>query len=167
MMPPQVDEVPAPPAGPGVVAPFAAPPRDRDLKGLWIGLGVGGLVLVLCCVGGVLGGGFFISFADNLARTQVADAARGYLGALQAEDYERAHDEYLCAAQQSRHPVSWFRDHYAASPVVAFSVDENDVIIQQDIVVPATVQQKGQVQRTMEFVMSQEGTRYVICGGVE
>ncbi|MET7402303.1 hypothetical protein ABZS66_53365 [Dactylosporangium sp. NPDC005572] len=167
MMPPQVDEVPAPPAGPGVVAPFAAPPRDRDMKGLWIGLGVGGLVLVLCCVGGVLGGGFFISFADNLARTQVADVARGYLGALQAENYERARNEYLCAAEQSRHTVNWFRDHYAASPVVAFSVNEDDVSIQQDIVVPANVEQEGQAPRWMRFVMTQEGTRYVICGGVE
>ncbi|GAA2578816.1 hypothetical protein GCM10010399_05700 [Dactylosporangium fulvum] len=167
MTPPQVDEVPAPPPGPGVVAPFAAPPRDRDMKGLWIGLGVGGLVLAICCVGGVFGGGFLVAFADNLTRTQVTDVVRGYLGALQTQNFQTARDEYLCAAEQRSHSVGWFKDRYGSSPVVAFSVDEDEVVIQQDIVVPAHVQQRGRGERLMEFTMSQEGTRYVICGGVE
>src|SRR5437016_152585 len=47
-------DVPSPPRGPGVAPPFAAPPTDRSRKSLWIGLGVGALLLVLCCVGGVV-----------------------------------------------------------------------------------------------------------------
>ena len=49
--------VPAPPPGPGAAPPFAAPPTDKNKRGLWIGLGVGGLVLLLCCVGGIFGVG--------------------------------------------------------------------------------------------------------------
>ena len=37
--------VPAPPPGPGVAPPFAVPPRDRDSKRLWIGLGIAAIFL--------------------------------------------------------------------------------------------------------------------------
>jgi hypothetical protein len=164
---PPTGDVPAPPPGPGAIVPFAAPPRDRDMTGLWVGLGAGALVLVLCCLGGVLGGGFLVTFADSVTRTQVADVVRGYLGALQAEEYATAHDEYLCAAEQRKHPVGWFEDHYDAAKVIAFAVNEADVRIERQITVPATVQQQGRAERPVAFTMTQDGTRYVICGGVE
>src|ERR1700742_2689945 len=100
MMPPQVDEVPTPPQGPGVVAPFAAPPRDRDMKGLWIGLGVGGLVLALCCIGGVVGIGFLVPVVDDVGRSQVASVVREYLGELEREDYAAARG-LLCQQEQA------------------------------------------------------------------
>src|SRR3954447_8667918 len=113
-MMPSPTEVPAPPTGPGVVTPFAAPPRDRDLKGLWIGLGVGGLVLVLCCVGGVLGIAFLIPYADSLGKAQVASVVEDYLTALRNQDYATAHDEYLCAQERQGHSVAWFEDHFGS-----------------------------------------------------
>lgn len=165
MMPPQLDEVPAPPPGPGVVTPFAAPPRDRDLKGLWIGLGVGGLVLALCCVGGVLGIGFLIPYADDLGKGQVAAVVKEYLTALQEEDYAQAHD-YLCPTEQRSHSVSWFEDHYGSAKVTDFVVNDADVKISNDILVPAQVR-AGSTWVAMEYTMEQDGTQYVICGGVE
>jgi len=164
---PPPDTVPAPPPGPGAVAPFAAPPRDRDRRGLWIGLGAGGLVLALCCVGGFLAIVFLIPVANDLGKAQVAATVRSYLTALQNEDYATAHDEYLCNKEQSRHTVAWFEDHYATSKVTGFTVNDADVRFEQDIVVPAVVRQQGLAPVTMEYVMVQDSTRYVICGGVE
>jgi hypothetical protein len=166
MMPPQVDEVPPPPRGPGVFTPFSAPPRDRDLKGLWIGLGVGGLVLVLCCVGGVLGIGFLMPYADSLGKAQVASVVEDYLTALRNEDYATAHDEYLCAHERQAHSVAWFEDHFGSAKVTEFVVNSDDVQFTQEIRVPARVREGGNwVQK--EYVMEQDGTQYVICGGVD
>jgi hypothetical protein len=164
-MMPSPTEVPAPPPGPGVVTPFAAPPRDRDLRGLWIGLGVGGLVLVLCCVGGVLGGGFLLTGLEGVARSQLASVVDEYLGAVRATDYEAARG-HLCPEQQRSHTVAWYEDHYDGSEVIAYAVHEDKVDVNL-VQVPATVKRRGQSESEMTFTMLQQTTRWVICGGVD
>jgi hypothetical protein len=163
---PQVDEVPPPPRGPGVLAPFAAPPRDRDLRGLWIGLGVGGLVLVLCCVGSIVGVGFLLPYADSLGKAQVAAVVEDYLTALRSEDYATARRQ-LCDDEQETHSLGWFSDHYGTNKVTDFTVNAEDVKIADVITVPARVQQNGSTWTPQVYLMEQAGTRYVICGGVD
>ncbi|MGI5236774.1 hypothetical protein [Dactylosporangium sp. CA-139066] len=175
MMPPQAgphpqfqspDEVPPPPRGPGVLTPFAAPPRDRDLRGLWIGLGVGGLALVLCCIGGVVGIAFLLPYADNVAKSQIVSVVDVYLGAVRDEDFVTARRQ-LCDAEQRTHTVAWFEDHFAAAPVTDFRVDAADVrITNNDITVAAQVQQNGRWVDE-RYDMEQAGSRYVICGGID
>lgn len=46
---------PPPPPGPGVQPPFVAPPIDGVRKRMWIGLGAGAAVALLCCGGGIFG----------------------------------------------------------------------------------------------------------------
>lgn len=162
---PQPTEVPAPPPGPGVVTPFAAPPRDRDLRGLWIGLGVGGLVLALCCVGGALGGGFLLAGLEGVARSQLASVVDDYLTALRAEDYATARAQ-LCPEQQRTHTLAWYEDEYRGSEVTAFTVHEDRVDVNL-VQVPADVTRRGQGESLMTFTMLQQTTRWVICGGVD
>jgi len=162
---PSPTEVPAPPPGPGAVTPFAAPPRDRDLRGLWIGLGVGGLVLVLCCVGGVLGGGFLLTGLEGVARSQLASAADDYLLAVRSTDYETARG-HLCPDLQRTHTVDWFESHYRGSEVLAYAIDEDKIDVNL-LRVPALVKRRGQPESLMTFTMLQQTTRWVICGGVD
>ncbi|MFF5231922.1 hypothetical protein [Dactylosporangium sp. NPDC000521] len=164
-MMPSPTEVPAPPPGPGVVTPFAAPPRDRDLRGLWIGLGVGGLVLVLCCVGGVLGGGLLLSGLEGVARSQLASVVDEYLGAVQATKYETARG-HLCPELQRSHSVAWYESHYRGSEILAYAVHEDRVDVNL-VQVPATVKRRGMPETLMTFTMQQQTTRWVICGGVD
>ncbi|WP_432830185.1 Rv0361 family membrane protein [Dactylosporangium sp. CA-092794] len=165
MMPPQLDEVPPPPRGPGVLAPFAAPPRDRDLRGLWWTLGIGGLVAVLCCVGGIVGIGFLIPYANSLGQAQVAAVVEDYLTAVRDEDYATARRQ-LCDTEARTHTVGWFEDHYDQNRVTDFTVNADDVRITDQIVVPARVEQGG-TWTEQEYLMQQNGTRYVICGGLD
>ncbi|WP_433609923.1 hypothetical protein ACQP2P_39715 [Dactylosporangium sp. CA-139114] len=174
MMPPQAgppplweraDEVPPPPRGPGVAAPFAAPPRDRDLRGLWWGLGIGGLVLVLCCVGGVVGITLLLPYADSIGKGQVAAVVEDYLTAVRDQDYATARRQ-LCAEQQRTHSVGWFSDHFGATPVTDFKVNADDVTISDTITVPAQVRERT-TWVDHEYTMEQAGTRYVICGGID
>ncbi|WP_327008787.1 hypothetical protein OHA72_16955 [Dactylosporangium sp. NBC_01737] len=164
-MMPSPTEVPAPPPGPGVVTPFAAPPRDRDMRGLWIGLGIGGLVLVLCCIGGVLGGGFLLAGLEGVARSQLASVVDDYLTAMRAQDYDTARAQ-LCPEQQRTHTVAWYEDHYGGSEVTSFTVHEDEVDVNL-LQVPATVKRRGQSESVMTFTMLQQTTRWVICGGVD
>src|SRR5689334_21469307 len=87
--------VPAPPPGPGVASPFAAPPRDRDNKRLWISLGVGGAVLLLCCVGGILGIGILASGSEDIVKSQATAVVTTYLEGLEKQNYRVAYDQ-LC-----------------------------------------------------------------------
>jgi hypothetical protein len=164
-MMPSPTEVPAPPPGPGVVTPFAAPPRDRDLRGLWIGLGVGGLALVLCCVGGVLGGGFLLTGLEGVARSQLVSVVDTYLTAMRVADYEAARGQ-LCPEQQRTHTVAWYEQHYRGSEVTDYTVDKDDVDVNL-VRVPATVTRRGQGESLVTFTMLQQTTRWVICGGVD
>ena len=65
-------------------------PRDRDLRGLWWGLGIGATVLVLCCVSGIVGIGFLVPYANSLAQTQVAAVVDDYLTDTKNEDFPAA-----------------------------------------------------------------------------
>ena len=87
------------PPGPGVTAPFPAPPAEGGGARLGWGLAVAGLVFVLCCGGGGTALiGFFVSqvaASGEQARTVVTK----YLDALRDEKYEAAY-ELLCDEQQ-------------------------------------------------------------------
>lgn len=163
-MPPPT-EVPAPPPGPGVVTPFAAPPRDRDMRGLWIGLGVSGVVLALCCVSGALGGGFLLAGLEGVARSQLASVVDDYLTALRATDYATARAQ-LCPEQQRTHTLAWYENEYRGSEVTAFTVHEDRVDVNL-VQVPADVTRRGRGESLMTFTMLQQTTRWVICGGVD
>jgi len=98
-----------------VVPPFAAPPSDRNTKGLWIGLGVGALVLVLCCVGGVAGLYFLGSTASRQLDAQARTVAAKYLDAWRDGDYRAAYDQ-LCAKTKSQFTRGQYVERLQSGP---------------------------------------------------
>src|SRR4051794_15605559 len=70
---------PLPPPGPGVTPPFTAPPSDRDRRGLWLGLGVAAVMLVLCCVGGAVGVGLLAVSTSRQVQTTARATVVRYL----------------------------------------------------------------------------------------
>ena len=159
----QFMDVPAPPPGPGVAPPFAAPPRDRDNKSLWIGLGVGGLLLVLCCVGGVFGIGVLASGGEDLLRSEATSVVSTYLDALRKENYPKAYDQ-LCSDVTSRLSLEGFESRVSDPPVVGYSIDS--VELDQEVIVNATVQRDGRSPQAVQFPLAQSGSTLKVCGGV-
>jgi hypothetical protein len=106
---------PEPPPGPGVTPPFTAPPADRNRRGLWIGLGAGALVLIICCVGGVFGFGLLAVNTGKQLEANATEVVRGYLNALENRDYDRAYS-YLCPSLTNRTTASEFADQQRARP---------------------------------------------------
>jgi hypothetical protein len=154
---------PAPPQGPGVAPPFAAPPRDRDNKRLWIGLGVSGLVIVLCCVGGILGIGVIASGSEDLVRGQASSVVRTYLEALQEQSYADAYDQ-LCDKITQNLSRRDFEVQVGRPAVTGYTIGEVEVTT--PIIVNASVTQSGRAAVNHRYEIVQSGTALQICGGL-
>jgi hypothetical protein len=118
--------VPPPPPGPGVAPPFAAPPSERSRKRMWIGLGVAGLVLVVCCAGGLFGVGVYAVANNDLASRQATTVVTQYLDALHAEDYRTAQAK-LCDDLAQRTPVAQVAEQARREPFTAYRLDPPQV----------------------------------------
>lgn len=153
-----------PPAGPGVVPPFAAPPTDRDNKRIWIGLGVSALVLVLCCVGGVVGAVVLAEATSQRAETMAKSTVTEYLEALRHDAYRTAFD-LRCDALKRREDLQRFSTRMRQNPVTNFEV-EGMVTDSSELEVSATVdyERLGRTHRvyTMAAVVGEDDLR--ICG---
>ena len=115
--------VPPPPAGPGVAPPFAAPPSDKNKRGLWIGLGVGGLVLVLCCIGSVVGIGVVIAGGVETTKRHATTLATEYLKRVQGGDYGAAR-ALLCQPLQQKVSTTQLAARYRDRPFDSFRLQE-------------------------------------------
>lgn len=154
----------APPPGPGVTPPFAAPPTDRNRRTLWVGLIVGGLALVLCGVGGLFGFGLIAVAGADQVKQQAQRAVSDYLDALKREDYEAAY-QLRCPALNRRQSLSEFtRSQRNEARPVDYTVGE--VRIGNQVIVPVEVRYDTGEQRSLEFTLSQDRStgELKVCG---
>ncbi|MCX5067011.1 hypothetical protein OOJ91_14265 [Micromonospora lupini] len=151
---------PAPPPGPGVAPPFAAPPTEGRRKRLWIGLGVGALAVLLCCGGG---GTAVVGLAVSgvqAVREQGRTVTDDYYQALVERNYGRAYDQ-LCDDAQRRESRPEFERRAAAEPqVTAFRVGEVDT---NNLTVPVDVTLDGGGRERQQVSLGQDGQ----TGGME
>lgn len=156
--------LPEPPPGPGVTPPFTAPPADRNRRGLWIGLGIGALAIVLCCVGGVFGFGLLAVNTSKQLETNATEVVRGYLDALEGRDYDKAYS-YLCPAITGRLSANEFAQQQQTRPrPVDYRLEKPQ--IGNTIVVPANVSYSDGSSVLRRYTLSQKPgtTDLQICG---
>ncbi|MGC9669298.1 hypothetical protein ACNTMW_22405 [Planosporangium sp. 12N6] len=157
---------PEPPPGPGVTPPFAAPPTDRDRRGLWIGLGLGALVLVLCCVGGLAGFGLLAVSGTRQVQTQATEEVSGYLDAIEAADYDAAYS-HLCSPMKRQVSRAEFAARQEDGPrLTSYVVHQPQV--GNTIVVPADLRYQDGTSSLHRYRLRQEsGSQELrICGGI-
>jgi hypothetical protein len=107
-----------------VQVPFGAPPGERDRRRLWIGLGVGGALLAVCCVGGIFGFGALVVQTGRGLINEATTVVGDYLDALRGNDYQRAYN-LLCADLRSQTPINQYaNEQFAKSPVRSYSLGE-------------------------------------------
>ncbi|MBQ0903854.1 hypothetical protein [Micromonospora sp. U21] len=151
---------PAPPPGPGVAPPFAAPPTEGRRTRLWIGLGVGALAVLLCCGGG---GAAVVGLAVTgvqAIREQGRTVTSDYYQALVERNYGRAYDQ-LCDDAQRRESRPEFERRAAAEPqVAAFRVGDVDTT---SLTVPVDVTLDGGDREQQQVSLGQDGQ----TGGME
>jgi len=86
---------PSPPPGPGVIPPFVGPPVEKRFGPLVISLAVGGVLLLICTIGGILGGYWLSDALQEEANGRSRAVVTDYLQAWRDEDYETAYN-LLC-----------------------------------------------------------------------
>lgn len=108
-------EVPAAPAvperdvppGPGVVPPFPAPPTEGRSVRLWVGLGIGALVAVLCCGGGIAAGIGLVISSTIAFEEQIEASVGGYFDAVRDKRYTEAYGLLCEQAQDAESPAEF------------------------------------------------------------
>ncbi|MBO0869709.1 MAG: hypothetical protein J2P15_14200, partial [Micromonosporaceae bacterium] len=98
----------SPPPGPGVLVPFSAPPTERDRKRLWITLGISGFLLLLCCVGGVVGFGGLIVESNRATEAASVTVVHDYLEGLRTRNFGSSYNQ-LCPQLQQQTSRSEFQ----------------------------------------------------------
>ena len=150
------------PQGPGVVPPFTAPPTDRDNRSLLISLGVSALLLVVCCVGGLVGVGVLFAGGVQEAKAQAQSTVDQYLTALRRSDYRGAY-QLLCQDLTEGESLSSYTRRSAQDPIREFTVgavsDSGAALVVAADVRYAT---RGEQQR--EYLVQVTFGEYTVCG---
>ena len=167
--PPPGAETPVPP-GPGVRPPFAAPPTDVDRTRLWIGLGIGGAVLLLCCGGGVFGIGALCVAGTDQINQGAQGVVRAYVTAQARQDYGAAY-VLQCRRERDRESEDEFVDRLRREPRITqfqlydFEIERSPAN-QGSYLVPADLRlDNGQTRRIRYRVVVDKGeAAYQVCG---
>jgi len=153
-----------PPPGPGVQPPFAAPPTEGDQRRVWLGLGFGGLVALVCCIGGVIGIAALLLTSVQAIDEQARTTVRHYLDAVRAQEYDDAYD-LLCDAAQQRESRDEFAQRVSGEPdISSYRLEKTQVTDQ--VIVPAELRFAGGDSETINFVLDQDSTTgaFEVCG---
>jgi hypothetical protein len=158
--------IPLPPPGPGVTPPFTAPPDDRNRRGLWLGLGVGAFLLVVCCAGGVFGIGLLAVTATREVEANATATARSYLDALAAADYEKAYAQ-LCPDLTRRTSLGDFTEQQQAQPrPVSYRLDKPVISATITVAADVTYADRSTARRRYRLAQQTGSQDLLICGGI-
>ena len=155
--------VPGPPAGPGVQAPFVAPPTDGVRRRRWVAIGLAGAALLICCVGGAAGLGSLIVLASKVTVQSEQRAVSDYLSAVSREDYEAAY-ALICPRERTGMSLRQFQAAQASQPkITSFEVGTPST---NSLVVPATLHYDVGEVRTVRFTLEQDQStgEFWVCG---
>jgi len=157
--------VPGAPPGPGVRAPFAAPPTERDRRRIWAGISIGAVLFVLCCGGVVVGFGTLVVAQARALPQEALAVVNQYLEGLRDEDYRRSYDQ-LCGTARDRETLAEFTARQRDLPRLRSYTVEQPHITQDEVVVTAQLHRDGSVDSlTFALVEDQEAGGLRICGG--
>jgi hypothetical protein len=154
---------PTPPRGPGVLAPFPAPPRERNPR-LWVGIAVLAAVVVLCCGGGVAS----IVGVVYYNQSQIPNAVDDFLTAVQKGQYQQAYD-MQCSAVREQQSEQEFADQFQqgrrlTSHRLGSVSSAGDGSGSRAFLVPADLTYSDGTTDHEDFVVVTENGDYTVCG---
>lgn len=160
--PPTGPPEPTPPQGPGVVAPFPAPPRERNPR-IWIGLGAAALVLILCVGGAIVG---FVAFSVHEVNA-AGSAVDRFLTAIQNQQYSQAYRMQCEAAQQSQSRSEFTSQFKGGHRLVSHNLSQPEAVNvggTSAYAVPADLSFADGTSDSERFVVISEQSGFSVCG---
>lgn len=107
--------VPPPPPGPGVRPPFAAAPVEGRTARLWLGLGVGAILVALFCGGGLAALTGMVLTGMGALNEQAHRAVGDYLDAEAEQQWQDAYEQ-RCDRDQRAESLTEFTRRVSAQP---------------------------------------------------
>jgi hypothetical protein len=153
------------PAGPGVVPPFPAPPVEGRTARVWLGLGVGALVAVLVCGGGLAAVAGLLLTSTKALNEEVSVVVGDYFAALRDRRYDQAY-KLLCDSEQAAQSPSEFADKQAAQEHIRSYRVGTLSLGDADTVVPVVVVHDDGSQATVQVHLDQDRDtgEFEVCG---
>lgn len=152
-VPPSGPSVPPPRPGPGAAPPFAAPPTERDRKRTWIGLGIGAVVLALCCAGGIGGLGVVVIGGIDQSKRQATATVKAYLDAI-GDENGRGARTFICDSLPRGVSESELVSRASDTDFTSYTLGEAELTSTIDV--PATLSTpSGQVKQL--YLVGNEG----------
>jgi hypothetical protein len=148
-----------------VVPPFPAPPVEGRSTRIWLGLGVAGLAVLLCCGGGLAAGIGLVFTGVEAINERAHVAVRDYLDAVQARRFDDAYDA-LCPELRARESESRFAQRLAAEPrITAYEPGDLNPNI-SPLVVPVDVEYANGMSGTLRIRLEQDSRtgEFEVCG---
>jgi hypothetical protein len=156
--------VPDPPQGPGVVPPFPAPPTEGRRFRIGLGLGIGAIVALLVCGGGVVALIGFSTVAGRAFNEQATVVISAYIDDLKARRWAEAYDS-LCAETRATTSLAEFTAQAADDePIRDYTVGDLP-LTSVDFAVPVDVTyQNGDTARLRAYLgQSRETGEFQVC----
>jgi len=157
--PPAGPSVPPPPPGPGAAPPFAAPPTERDKKRTWIGLGIGGVVLALCCAGGVGGVGVVVLSGIEQSKRQAKATVEGYLDAI-GDENGRGARSFICDSLPRGVSAAELVSRVSNTEFTSYALGEAELTSTIDV--PAVLSTPGGQVRQLYLVGNEGATTCIV-----
>lgn len=158
---------PAPPPGPGVWAPFVAPPTDGTTRRRWLAIGLAALAVLLCCVGGVVAMGSLAVLGGKVEQDQARAVVTDYLNALREEKYATAYG-LLCADLRQQVSLGEFTATQTDQPKIS-SFTVQTVAVDSQVTVTVRVEFVNGAATTRKYVTETDSAtgESRICGTVD
>jgi hypothetical protein len=163
--PPGPPPVPDPPQGPGVTPPFPVPPTEGRSSRLWMGIGIGALVAVLVCGGGIAAIIGLATTGTRALNEQVEVVVGDYFEAVQQKRYNDAYGQ-LCEDVHEEESVADFTRRVSAEPVISRYDIGNLSPAAIDLAVPVDVVYADGASATLRVLLEQDGSTgaFEVCG---
>jgi hypothetical protein len=155
---------PAPPRGPGVRPPFVAPPTDGARQRRWLAVGLASAAVLLCCVGGLFGMGGLVVLGNQMVVDQARGVVTDYLNAIKEHQYRDAYD-LICDREREQTSLPEFSVALAGEPQIE-SFELRDPVLDEPIVVPATLRFRNGAMDDVRYLLEQERStgEFRVCG---
>lgn len=156
--------VPDPPQGPGVTPPFATPPTEGRSSRLWFGLGIGALVMVLVCGGGIAAVIGLVTTAGTALNEQVQVVVGGYFEAVRQKRWQDAYTQ-LCEESQKDETLTAFTSRVSAQePIRSYKIGSLSIAAIEPVV-PVDVVYGSGADGTLQVSLRQDGStgQFEVC----
>lgn len=153
-----------PPRGPGVVVPFAVPPRDTDKTRTIVTIIVSVVVAVLLCGGVAVGFGGVLVWYNNSLTDETVNTASEFMDDIVADEYPSAYGQ-VCEATRKNVSESEFTSEWEQIDVTDYRLEPVTPSDDGTLLVPVEAR-TGNGSQSFDLVvtMNPETMGVEVCG---